>query len=209
MRETSGYLPMPEPRPSFIALASDTLSDPRRGAQRVLDLGLPAGALWQALVLVVALSVLLTSLGESLVGSPADPLFPLFAAHPLLTAAVQGGLLVLMVYAIHFIGRAFGGTGRFDDALALTVWLQGIILCLQVVQTAFLIVLPPVAGLIGLFGTGLFFWLLSHFVAVLHGFPSVLRTFLGIVLSMIAIAFGLSLIMAILGITLGGALTDV
>jgi hypothetical protein len=209
MPENPDTLPMTEHRPSLLALARDTVSDPNDGARRVLALAPPASVLWQALILVVVLSVLMTRLAEFLVASPTDPLLPIFAAHPMLTASLQCGLLVVMVYAIHYIGRAFGGTGAFDDALALTVWLQFIMVCLQVVQTVFLIVLPPVAGIIGLLGIGLFFWLLSHFVAVLHGFPSALRTFLGIVVSMIGIIFGLSLVMSILGITLAGALPDV
>jgi hypothetical protein len=200
---------MPHTFPSLIALARETISDPGAGARRVLGLGLPEGVLWQALVAVVAISVLLTQLGEYLVPTPMDPLLPVFRANPLLTAVIQGGLLVVTVYAIHVIGRGFGGKGEFAGALALTVWLQFLLVCLQVVQTFFLLVLPPVAGLIGLFGIGLFFWLLSHFVAALHGFPSVLKTFVAIIASMIAIIFGMSLVMSILGITLGGALSDV
>lgn len=193
----------------LIRMARDTVSDPREGARRVLAMRVPEGILWQALLLVVVLSVLLTSVGELIVPAPMDPLFPVFAANPLFTAVVQGGLLVVMVYAIHFIGRGLGGRGDFAGALALTVWLQCIMMLLQVAQTLCLILLPPVAGLIGLFGIGLFFWLLSHFVAVLHGYGSVLRTFFGILAWMVGIIFAISLLMSLLGITLQGALPDV
>ncbi|MBN2905270.1 MAG: YIP1 family protein [Rhodobacteraceae bacterium] len=193
----------------LLKLALESVRDPRDGARRVLALALPEGALWQGLVLVVVLSVMLTQLGEILVPLPVDPLLPVFLANPLLTGVIQGGLLVVMIYAIHFLGRAFGGTGTFAGALALAVWLQFIMVCLQVVQTVFLIVLPPVAGMIGVFGLGLFFYLLSHFVAVLHGFPSPLRTFVAIIAAMIGILFGISILMSVLGFTLGGALPDV
>lgn len=200
---------MPNTLPSLIALARETVSDPRGGAQRILALGLPEGVLWQGLVAVVAISVLLTQLGEFLVPTPVDPLLPVFRANPLLTAAIQGGLLVVTVYAIYGIGRTFGGRGGFAGALALTVWLQFLMVCLQIFQTLFLVILPPVAGLVGLFGIGFFFWLLSHFVTVLHGFSSVFKTFLAILASMVAIVFGMSLVMSLLGITFGGALSDV
>ncbi|TCP63450.1 Yip1-like protein [Rhodovulum bhavnagarense] len=193
----------------LIRLARDTVSDPREGARRVLALNLSEGLLWQALVLVVVVSVLLTALGEIAVPAPVDPLLPVFSANPLLTAVVQGGLLVVMVYAIHFIGRGFGGHGDFAGAMTLTVWLQFIMMLLQVAQTVFLIVFPPLAGLIGMLGIGLFFWLLSHFVTVLHGYASALRTFFGIMASMVGIVFGISLIMSLLGVTLQGALPDV
>ncbi|MBK1634570.1 YIP1 family protein [Rhodovulum adriaticum] len=193
----------------FLQLASQTVRDPREGARRVLSLRVPEGLLWQALVLVVVVSVLLTSLGELLVPAPVDPLVPVFAANPMFTAVVQGGLLVVTVYAIHFIGRAMGGKGDFAGALALTVWLQFIMTLLQVAQTVFLLVLPPVAGLIGVLGIGLFFWLLSNFVTVLHGFTSAVGTFFGILVSMVAIVFAVSILMSLLGITLQGALPDV
>ncbi|TCP40854.1 Yip1-like protein [Rhodovulum marinum] len=200
---------MPHSFPSLIALARETLSNPRGGARAVLSLGLPEGVLWQMLVAIVSISVLLTQLGEYLVPAPMDPLTPVFRANPLLTAVVQGGLLVVTVYAIHVIGRRFGGRGDFAGALALTVWLQALMVGLQVVQTLFLVALPPVAGLVGLFGIGLFFWLLSHFVAELHGFFSAIKTFAAIIASMVAIILGMSLFMSILGITFGGALSDV
>ncbi|WP_132542880.1 Yip1 family protein [Rhodovulum euryhalinum] len=200
---------MPQSPLSLLALARDTIRDPRDGARRVLAFGLPEGVLWQALVAVVAISVLLTQAGEYLVPTPVDPLLPVFMANPMLTAVVQGGLLVVTVYAIHIIGRRFGGRGSFAGALALTVWLQVIMLMLQVVQTVFLIVLTPLAGLVSMFGIGLFFWLLSHFVAALHGFPSALKTFVAIIGTMFAMVFGMSLVMSLLGITFGGALSDV
>ncbi|MGC9418199.1 MAG: Yip1 family protein [Rhodovulum sp.] len=209
MPDSQRYNPMSSQLPSLTALARETLSNPRSGARSVLALALPEKVVWQALVAIVSISVLLTQMGEYLVPVPMDPLTPAFRANPLLTAIVQGGLLVVTVYAIHVIGRRFGGRGDFAGALALTVWLQALMVALQVVQTLFLVVLPSVAGLIGLFGIGFFFWLLSHFVAELHGFPSAIKTFAAIIASMVAIILGMSLLMSILGITFGGALSDV
>ncbi|GAA0303669.1 Yip1 family protein [Rhodovulum strictum] len=200
---------MSDSTPSLLALARDTVSDPREGARRILALDLPEGVLWQALVAVVAVSVLLTRLGDLLVPTPADPLVPIFGENPLLIAVVQGGLLVVTVYAVYAIGRAFGGFGSFAGALAITVWLQVIMVLLQVVQTVFLLILPPLAGLVGLVGIGLFFYLLSNFVTVLHGFSSAMKTFFMILASMMGIVVGMSILLSIFGITFGGALSDV
>ncbi|ARE41692.1 hypothetical protein RGUI_3551 [Rhodovulum sp. P5] len=200
---------MTDPRPSLLALARDTVSDPATGARRVLALAPGEGVLWEALVAMVAVGVLLSELNNYLIGSPTGLVPQMLVANPLLTAVSQFGLLVVAIYAIHFIGRAVGGTGTFAGAMALTVWLQFIMVCLQVVQIVFLIIMPPIASLIGILGLGLSLWLLSHFVAVLHGFPSVLKTFVGIIASTVGIAFGMTLIMTILGITLGGAVSDV
>ncbi|HDR27771.1 YIP1 family protein [Rhodovulum sp.] len=200
---------MSDSLPFLLALARDTVTDPREGARRMLALDLPEGVLWQALMAVVAVSVLLTRIGDYLVPTPMNPLLPIFGENPLLIAVVQGGLLVVTVYAVYGIGRFFGGIGSFAGALALTVWLQVIMVLLQVVQTASLLILPPLAGLVGMFGIGLFFYLLSNFVAVLHGFSSVLKTFFMILASMFAIVIGMSILMSLLGITFGGALSDV
>ena len=58
---------------------------------------------------------------------------------------------------------AFGGTGRFEEALTLVVWLQFIFICVQILQLLAVLVVPPVAGLITLLAVGLFFWLLVNF----------------------------------------------
>lgn len=209
MPEIGKVQPMPQMIPPLAALLRETVRDPQGGARRILALGLPEGVLWQALVAVVSISVLLTQLGEHLVPPPMDPLSPVLRDNPMLTAVVQGGLLAVMVYAIHFIGRGFGGRGSFAGALALTVWLQVLMVALQVVQTLFLLVLPPVAGLIGLAGIFAFFWFLSHFVAALHGFASVFMTFMAILASMFGIVMGMSVILLLLGIIFGGGISDV
>jgi hypothetical protein len=44
--------------------------------------------------------------------------------------------------------RFFGGTGSFEEAALLVIWLQFILICVQVIQIVTLFVLPPLAGLI-------------------------------------------------------------
>ena len=51
----------------------------------------------------------------------------------------------------------------------------------------------------------LFFWLLTNFVAELHGFGSLVQVFLMIILSIISIAFVLSVVLSIIGIAVPGA----
>jgi hypothetical protein len=60
----------------------------------------------------------------------------------------------------------------------------------------------PLAGIIGhRWGSLLFLWLLTNFTAVLHGFSSLFMVFLMILVSGFGIAFGLSLILTLIGVT--------
>jgi hypothetical protein len=190
---------------NLLRMARDTVSNPREGAETMLALGLPRQALWLAFALVVVLSMFLGDLLYLLAGLPEDGALtgPLMGS-PIAAGLLQGAFLFLMAHAITYVGRAFGGTGRFDEALTLVVWLQFIFLCVQILQLVAVLVIPPVAGLITLLAVGLFFWLLVNFVATLHGFTSLGMVFVMTILSGFTILFLLSLILTLLGVTVEG-----
>ena len=183
----------------LVAMAWRTVKNPREGATEVLSLGVPREALWTALALVVTLSILLAQATSLLVTGQAGAGMPV---GPLAMGFVQLLLLVLMVFAIFWIGRSFGGSGSFEETILLVVWLQFIMVCLQVLQTAVLLVLPVFAGLVGIASLVLFLWLLTNFVAVLHGFASLGKVFIMILVSAFGIAFGLSIILTLIGVTM-------
>lgn len=175
----------------MIALAKLTLQDPRQATRALLAEGVPIPARTAGLILVAVLSALLASLQIELSPQDLDPLSALMLASPFRAAVVQWGFLALSVVLIHRVGRAFGGTGAFPDSLLIVVWLQCLTLILQLLQLAAGIIAPPLAGIIGLGGFALFLWLMTHFIAELHGFRSRGLVFVGMVLT--AIAAGLVL----------------
>ncbi len=183
----------------LLGLAVETIKNPREGASTILNFAPPREAIWYMLALVVVLSVILAQATALLVsgGGANGP----FALSPLMLGFVQGGLLLVMIYATFWIGRAFGGTGSFEETMLLVTWLQFILVCLQVAQTLAMVLLPPFAGLIGIAALFLFFWLLVNFVAILHGFASLGMVFAGIILSFFGIGFGLALILTLIGLT--------
>ena len=188
----------------LLRMARDTVANPREGAETVLALGLPRQALWLAFALVIVLSMLLGDILYLLAGLPqGGPLTGPMGASPVIMGALQAGFLYLMAHAITHIGRLFGGTGRFEEALALIIWLQFIFLCVQVVQLIALVALPPVAGLITILALGLFLWLLVNFIAALHGFTSLGMVAVMTIVSAFAVLFALSLLLTLLGITFG------
>lgn len=185
--------------PVLSALLRDTLTDPRGVARRLMAMGLPMPARWMALALIAALSSLLAHLTLAMLTAGQGDVQAILPG-PVPFAALQCGVLVVTAGLVHHLGRWRGGRGRFADALLLVVWLQFVLLCLQLLQLLSALVLPPLANIIGILGMGLFFWLLTCFVAELHGFPVLGRVFLAIVLVFFALAIVLAMFLgAIIG----------
>lgn len=186
----------------LVGLAVETVRAPRPTFARLRQLDLPQGALWQALMLVVVISVILAELGNmallAMLGPDADA--PQFL-DPFAFGAIQFGVLVLTVVLIVRVGRMMGGAGTTADALLAVAWLQFVMICLQLVQSVLLLVMPGVAGVVLVLGLALFFYLLSAFVAELHGFASIGRTFAMILFVMVGVALGLSFLLTLLGVT--------
>lgn len=176
-------------------LMRETLRDPRGGARAVLRMGIPAEARWTGLALMAVGSALLTHFGIAMTmpmgdaGAGATLALP----SPLATAATQLVVLVVTAVLATWIGRWAGGTGQFADALLLVVWLQVILIVVQFVQMVLMLLVPPLGALVGYASVALFFWLLTAFVAELHGFRSLGLTFLGVILAILAVAFLLAL----------------
>ncbi len=187
--------------PALMALLRETLRDPHAAARRVMGTPLPDGARWQALLLVVVLSVILLQLAVMLSGGQTGGV--------MMSGLLQGAVLVGTVLAVHYIGRAFGGSGTFPDALILMAWLQFVTLCFQVAQIVTLLIVPPLAGLVAIASVVVFLWLLVSFIQALHGFRSRVMVLFGLLASFFALAFALSFVLALLGVSVPGAFDDV
>jgi hypothetical protein len=184
--------------PSLVDLMKLTLQDPRRGVRAVLNLGVPLPARTAALLLMAVGSAVLTHIGFLLLPPASDPVMAFITGSPLRTAIVQWVILACTVVLIDRVGRARGGTGNLADALLIVVWVQVIMLALQMVQLVALVIAPPLAVIINLGGLVLFFWLLTNFVAELHGFASRQAVFVGIAVTGFAVAFVLVFILVLI-----------
>ncbi|EEW26366.1 YIP1 family protein [Rhodobacter ferrooxidans] len=168
---------------------------PRQAAARIIALNLPMAARWVGLGLMAVVSALLVHLSFSIQPAEVKDFFVEAMASPLRTAWMQAVFMLVAVALIHRIGAWRGGHGSFADALVLVAWLQFLLLLLQGLQLLAFAVLPLLADLVGLATLGLFFWLLSNFVAELHGFRSPLVVFVGILLSVFAAVLVLTLLL--------------
>jgi len=189
----------------LVSAMVDTVRDPREGARRAMAVQLPRRSRWEAVLLVVVLSVLLSELTLLLSGIPGGMMMGGSLLHnPLAMGVLQLAVLMVLIWGMYVIGRLAGGTGSLDDAIVLVVWLQIIMLGLQVVQLAAMLLLPPLASLIGLGGILLFFYLLTMFTTELHGFSSPGAVFIAILGAMVGFIMVLSFILAMFGVQISG-----
>ncbi|WP_167850864.1 YIP1 family protein [Tabrizicola caldifontis] len=175
-------------RDQIISLARLSVQDPRRGARTLLSLDVPLPARTAGLLLMAVASAVLMHLGFLLLPPANDQMSQFLMQSPIRTAVIQWLILVISVFLIFQIGRAWGGHGSLPDTLLIVVWLQVIMLGVQVVQLLALILAPPLAGIVNIAGLILFFWLLSSFIAELHGFASRGKVLAGIFATTFAVA---------------------
>lgn len=185
---------------NLMSMVLRTIKNPREGAAEVLALGIPKAALWTIMLLVVVLSSFLSLITTLMVGAMGGQVPQGIFGNPITLGAMQFALLIVTVFAIFWIGRMFGGTGSLEESMLLVAWLQFVMVCLQVIQTLFFAIMPPIASLLGVLGLVLFLWLLTNFIAVLHGFKSLGQVFVMTMLSIFTIIFAVSLLLIFLGI---------
>lgn len=191
------------------ALLRETITDPRGAAARVIALGVPRPLLWQALAAVVILGMLETYIQDALLPPGVDSLMTVFSDAPLMTTAIAFAATAAMVHAIHRVGRLFGGTGDLDGALAVSVWLQSVMLVFNFIQIVLMLLAPPLAALMGAVNLGLFLWLMTSFVATLHGFRALFPVFVMILVTGAMLGFAFFFILTMTGLIVPPEVADV
>ena len=193
---------MPDLKTLFIDLTRLTLREPRKAAARVLAIQVTRPVLWQALVLVVVLGAIQTIISDYMVLFMAGPgATLLFAANPLVTSVMALGGTVVMVHAIHRIGVMFGGRGDLDGALKIAIWVQAVLLLFNTAQLILMLFAPVLSALMGMVNVGILFWLMTVFIAVLHGFQSYPKVLLGIFLSALMLGMAFIILLSVTGLS--------
>lgn len=172
-----------------------TLVNPRQGARMVMQAGVSVQARWLAFALVAVASAILAHASFALLPADVREEVSIAAISPFVTVVLQGALMLIFMHAIVWIGRMFGGTGQFDDVMIVIVWSQFVLLALEVAQIAVQLIAPPLAAIVGFASILASLWLVTNFIAEAHQFPSVGKTFFGLVVSFLAVIFVLALIL--------------
>jgi hypothetical protein len=183
----------------IVTHAIGSISAPKEEARTIIGLGLPTALLWQALLLIVVVSVVLGQLVVLLIPMPGEP-GDMMGISPFAMVGLQVVSLGGMALAVHLIGRLMGGSGDFAGALAVVTWLQIVLVGVQIIQIVAMLLLPVLAPLAVWLAIVLFLWLLTNFVAVLHGFRSLGLVFVMILMSALGIAFVFNLVLMTLGV---------
>ncbi|MFE3837032.1 YIP1 family protein [Pseudogemmobacter sonorensis] len=175
-----------------------SLADPRRAMRLILGLVLPPGTAMTALALAAVLAAFAMHLLRLLLpGGRSGPSL-LDMGGPISTALIQLGFLLLMAQLVCWIGRMAGGRGGIQAALLAVAWLEVVMLAVQLALIGVMLVLPGLAAVLMSLGVAVFLWLLTGFVAELHGFPSMRWVFLGIIATACAMILILSILLAAL-----------
>ncbi len=194
-------------RTQFKALIVQTLFQPREVAGVLIGMRLPRQWLWMALVLMSVLNAIVYSVSLQIT-TPGDPTAPALmppAFHsPLLFAMFLFAALAITVLALSWIGQGLGGRAEMDDILVLISWLQVLRLMLQV-AVAVLVLVAPVLGAVVIFVASLWgIYILVGFVDAAHRFDNMFKAGGVILLSLIAMAVGLTVVLSVLGVAVTG-----
>ncbi|MDJ1008703.1 MAG: YIP1 family protein [Paracoccaceae bacterium] len=187
----------------MLRLCWQGLTSPREGAHAVLALGVPRAALWP-LTGLIAVTVGVLMLLQGLILGPAevqlgDETIQPIRVEPLILAFVIYLFVIGYAWALATFGQRLGGTGTFEESLALMIFLQMIMIGFQLAELVALIILPPLAGMIAIGGFFVGLWLNLQFVDVLHGFGSLMKSFLLMIAVSAAFAIALMFLITLIG----------
>ena len=194
--------------PIFRDLVIETIRAPRDAAGRLLGMGVPRDVLWMALALMCVLNAIVYSVSLQISPPSSDVagLVPGAFQSPLLFALFLFGALVITVFVLHWIGQSLGGQASLWDILVLLTWLQVLRLLFQATVLVLSLVSLSLSALVVLGGSIYAIYILAAFIDRAHGFDNLVKALGIMVLAIVAIAVGVSMLLAVIGgAIMGGA----
>lgn len=178
-----------------------TIRAPGEAAQLVLGTHMARRDIYMALIAGAALNAVITGLSLLIFPLPAG--WPGFIANPISYFVISAGGLALFAHIVTWSGRAMGGHGEVDDLMKLMVWLQYVRVVLQAGGLALSVAVPVLAGIYSLVVTGISLWIVLHFIQAGHRLAGLGNAAVVLFITFVGLIVSLSLLLAILGGTLG------
>lgn len=185
-------------------LALLSITNPAQAARDVMALNLGRETLWLGLALAVVLNALLHGLSNLAFGPMSMPL-PGMPVSVVGYGALMAGGLVLTILAVHRVGRWLGGQGSFGDVMALIVWMQLLLVVVQAVTLVLALTIPILSALLALAANLVALYVFLHFIDQAHRLGSLMQAAGVLVLSILAIAFSLFVLLSLAGGPIPGA----
>ena len=170
-----------------------SIQNPEEAGRQLIALNPPMPLRWMLLGAAVMASVVLLYLLPVAMGEH-DAL-----PSPFAFAATQGGMNLVVVALVTFVGSAFGGKGRFADVLWLVGWMQVVTAALLIVQLVVMLLLPILNIPVGAAAVAISIWVLVGFICAVHGFKSRVAVLVAGFMTFMVFSFILSLILLFLG----------
>jgi len=187
-------------------LVLETIQSPRTAAKRIMDMWLSRDILWTALILLAAINSIIMGLGV-LMSDTSE--LPQFMRSPLILFFMVGGLQVLSVHGFYWAGKAIGGHGDMGELLSLLVWVQALQAAAQLITFVLALVMPPLADIFSLVAGIVALWVTVNFIAEALRLPTLLHAVGVMVLGIVGIAFGLAILIGLIGMGAMGVPTNV
>ncbi len=156
----------------WLPLFKASFTDPRGTAEAVESDAFLNGIAPLAIIVIIALGTISSTISIWSVGGETIPLFQFLAANPLLFAIVQFVGFILTVIVVVYVGRIFGGQAGIGPTFTLFTWLQFLSLVSQLILWPLAFLFGGLADLASAGLTAYFIWLTLVYIAAAHGFQS-------------------------------------
>lgn len=183
----------------FLPLAVQSLTQPRVGLRTILAIPTQRvdviNAAWLVIVLNLIISAAFTVFGPTPTG-PEQAVVPITTSAIMLAMTMFGGGILVYV-----VGKKFGGTGSFDDSMKMVVWVNFILLLMQIPVPFAAAMGPEITGLVLILVVIVAMVQMTAQVMELHGFSQVFPVILGIIGTQFAFGIVLLIVLGLLGVS--------
>ena len=190
----------------YLGLAAQSVTAPREVARLLLSQHFPREVLLTAFALVCVLNTMLYCVSLLLpIGAGNAPLVIAPAAFLVLQALTLAGTIGALTLA----GRMLGGRAEIPQVALLMIWMQGLRVLVQAAFVLVAPVVPAMGSLLILGATALGVWIAVNFLDEAHGFDTLLRALMTLILGVLGMAIALSVLLTLLGVVPNGTLLHV